>query len=56
MLLTIGIGLVLIWLMGAVIFHVVAGLMYAALVLGLILIAWHWVSRAMHHPKPTSKS
>lgn len=55
MLLAMGIVLVVVWLVGTVIFHVVAGLMYAALVVGVMLIVWHWVTRSMHHRRPTSK-
>ncbi len=56
MLMTMGIVLVLVWLAGAMIFHVLGGIMYAALVVGLILIVWHWVSRAMDHRRSSSKS
>ena len=56
MLLTVGIVLVVGWLAGTLIFHVVAGLGYAVLALGLVLIVWHGVTRPSRPRRPPPKS
>ncbi len=56
MLLTVGIVLVVGWIVGTLIFHVAAGLTYAALALGLVLIVWHGVTRPARPRRPPPKS
>jgi hypothetical protein len=46
-LLVIGLILLAAWVFGALVFHLVGSLMYAALVIGAVLVVWHFVSRAM---------
>lgn len=47
MLLWIGIALVVLWLFGFFLFHVLGSLIHLALIVAIVAIVWHFVSGAM---------
>jgi hypothetical protein len=46
-LLYIGLALLAFWVLGFLVFHILGGLIHIALIVAVIAIVWHFVSRAM---------
>lgn len=47
MLLWIGIALVVLWVLGFLLFHVLGSLIHLALIVAVVAIVWHFVAGAM---------
>lgn len=50
MLVTIGIVLLAVWVLGFFVFHVLGGLIHLALIAAIVLFIWHWVKGRARGP------